>query len=93
MPPKKVVFFTLSRLAFLCESPVRKKYQNRKVEGFSFILHVGTSPNSKQRKSYSWSKSPNRIENDPKNGAFQSIIKGYKTLQISPLYIFRVDDT
>ena len=93
---KKVVIFTVSKLAFLCGFPARRRYQIRKLEGFSFSLHVGTSPNSKQRKSYSCSKLANRMKNGPENGAFQNLknlTKYYKTLQISPLYIFRVDDT
>ena len=96
MLPKKVVIFTVSKLAFLCGFPARRRYQIRKLEGFSFSLHVGTSPNSKQRKSYSCSKLANRMKNGPENGAFQNLknlTKSYKTLQISPLYIFRVDDT
>ena len=78
---KKVVIFTVSKLAFLCGFPARRRYQIRKLEGFSFSLHVGTSPNSKQRKSYSCSKLANRMKNGPENGAFQNLKKPYKILQ------------
>ena len=80
MLPKKVVIFTVSKLAFLCGFPARRRYQIRKLEGFSFSLHVGTSPNSKQRKSYSCSKLANRMKNGPENGAFQSLKKTLQNL-------------
>ena len=93
---KKVVLFTVSKLAFLCGFPARGKCQNRKVEGFSFYLHVGTSPtpnNVKVTAGQSWLIGWKMAPKTELSRVWKNLTKSNKTLQISPLYIFRVDDT